>query len=83
MNPLRGAPGGAPGEIRSASHLYEFHEVKIQLGKEVRDLRFRKTWDIIEAMENGENSGKVVERGNIKTGKSEIHEDAESVFNLG
>ena len=53
MNPLRGAPVGAPGEIRSASHLYEFHEVKIQLGKEVRDLRFRKTWEIIEAVERG------------------------------
>ena len=45
--------GGHPGEIRSASHLYEFHEVKIQLGKEIRDLRIRHTWDIIAAAEKG------------------------------
>ena len=49
MNPLQGATGGAPG-LNSPS---EFNGVKIQLRKEVSDLRFRYTRDIIDAAERG------------------------------
>ena len=37
----------------SISPQYHLPELRDRLGKEVGDLRFRKTWDIIDAAEKG------------------------------